>query len=153
MYDISLTDLPAQPAVVVRDKVKLEEISKWMGEALGEVAGFLAVLRREPTGPPFTRYFSMNGEFDLEAGFPVRTEVSGVGRTEASELPACRAVMTMHVGPYETLHEAHEALQGWAAGHNYEANGAPWEVYVTDPNEQPDPSTRRTEVVRPYKNN
>jgi effector-binding domain-containing protein len=57
--------------------------------------------------------------------------------------------VTWHVGPYDTIGEAHEFLDGWIHGQGMDHVGAPWEVYWTDPEEEPDSSKWRTEIGYP----
>jgi effector-binding domain-containing protein len=45
---------------------------------------------------------------------------------------------------------AYEAIETWITERGAYADGPAWEVYFTDPAEQPDPRTWRTEVVQPY---
>jgi AraC family transcriptional regulator len=53
------------------------------------------------------------------------------------------------VGPYETLHETHAAVERWIEANGGKVAGAPWEVYLTDPGEVPDPAEWQTEIVWP----
>ncbi len=53
----------------------------------------------------------------------------------------------LHVGPYEDLHLAHRAAEKWLPENGLQSSGPAWEVYVTDPGDEPDPGKWRTEVV------
>jgi len=57
-----------------------------------------------------------------------------------SQLPAGTIACATHVGPYESLAETYSATQGLAL------SGPMWEVYLSDPQLEPDPSTWRTDV-------
>jgi effector-binding domain-containing protein len=46
---------------------------------------------------------------------------------------------------------AYEALADWVERRGGELDGEAWEVYYSDPGEQPDPATWRTEVIQPYR--
>jgi effector-binding domain-containing protein len=48
---------------------------------------------------------------------------------------------------------AYEATERWISEHDGVPEGPPWEVYYSDPNQQPDPSTWRTEIVQPFRDN
>ncbi len=149
MYAIELIDVPAQPTVVLKGKMRRQDISTWMGSAFGQVWSSMTSSGLAPTGPPFTRYFSIDEEFDLEAGFPVAGKPDPVYPVEASEIPATLAATTTHVGPYDTIPEAYEALQKWAAENDYVPQGAFWESYLTDPGDEPDPANWQTKVFLP----
>jgi effector-binding domain-containing protein len=58
---------------------------------------------------------------------------------------------TIHAGTYGTLSEAYAALEVWIESHGLQSAGAPWEEYITDPAEHPDPKDWRTEVFWPVR--
>jgi AraC-like DNA-binding protein len=63
--------------------------------------------------------------------------------------PCLRLFHTIHAGPYETLQEAYAALESWIESNGLRPAGAPWEDYITDPAEFPDPKDWKTEVCWP----
>jgi hypothetical protein len=63
--------------------------------------------------------------------------------------PAGPAAVTWHVGSYQGLGNAHHALEEWASKNNRKPAGPPWESYVTDPGQEPDPQKWRTQVFLP----
>jgi effector-binding domain-containing protein len=150
-YQIDKVDLDEQITEVVRDKIGPEDIPEWIGGVYSEVMGHMAQNGVQPIGPPFAMYLLMNGAFEVEAGFPVATALPAAGRMETSRLPGGPAAMTTHLGPYETLPEAYQALEKWVDGHGYEKKGPFWETYFTDPNEEPDVTKWRTQVVMPIR--
>jgi AraC family transcriptional regulator len=100
-------------------------------------------------GPPFTRYLELGrGTATIEAGFAVAVAAKGEGDILGSELPAGDAAVAIHAGPYERLVETHAIVATWLDAQKLTA-GAPWEIYVTDPGETPDPKDWRTDVVYP----
>jgi AraC family transcriptional regulator len=101
-------------------------------------------------GPPFSRYHAFGeSEVDVEAGFPVAKPITEKGRIKNGELPAGKVVQGWHVGSYEKLSEAHEALRAHLAAKGLKARGGPWEVYWTDPGMVPDPAKWRTQLFAP----
>lgn len=58
--------------------------------------------------------------------------------------------MVIHIGPYDEMLDAYEALVTWLAEEDRRPVGDPREVYLTDPEEHPDPAAWRTEVFQPY---
>lgn len=71
------------------------------------------------------------------------------GAVFADTLSGGRVVSTIHVGPYESLADAYAALEAWMTSNGRTPAGAPWESYITDPAEHPDPKAWQTEVVWP----
>jgi effector-binding domain-containing protein len=153
-YEFERVDTEPRATAVARAELAVPEIGAWFGPTLGRIAGWLAAREVAIVGPPFARYHRVDGSperFEVEAGFPVATEVAGDGDIAPSSLPGGTHASTVHVGPYERLGEAYEALERWVAEHGGEPAGDPWEIYESDPNEQPDPATWRTVVIQPYR--
>ncbi len=78
-------------------------------------------------------------------------EVCGAGPVEPSRLPGGPTAVTTHIGRYEDLTLAYEAVHRWLGELGWSAIGPHWEVYFTDPNVEPDPSRWRTDVVVPFR--
>jgi GyrI-like small molecule binding domain len=91
------------------------------------------------------------GLWTIEAGLPVaaHTGATPEGDVRADTLPGGRVATTTHTGPYDKLSEAHAAVQQWIDGQGLTAGGAPWECYVTDPADYPDPKDWKTEIFWP----
>jgi effector-binding domain-containing protein len=154
MYEVESRILDSQPTLVVSGKVAIDEIKDFLGRAYGLVATRTQECGAHFSGPPFARYRALDAEyreFEIEAGFPVLVQVPCSGDVEPSELPAGPAAATWHTGRYEEMEPAYEALTEWIEAQGGIPEGAPWEVYYTDPDEEPDPSMWRTEVIQPYR--
>ncbi len=133
-YRIEMIDVKAQPALVIKGKVKVEEIANAIGEILGKVESYLTQKQSGPSGAPFTRTFEFeNGMMEFEAGFPVKAGLTGQGEIIATELPQAKVASTIHVGSQELSVQAYEALQAWMKEHGKKEGGAPWETYLSDP--------------------
>jgi effector-binding domain-containing protein len=152
MYSVDQRTLAEQRTAVVRGKVSLSELAGFMAHAYGTVAAHLERLDLPMAGMPFARYRHLgDGEYEVEAGFPVEVEIAAEGEVEASTLPAGPVAATWHLGPYDNIGPAYEALAEWVERHGGVIETDAWEVYYSDPNEQPDPATWRTELVQPYR--
>ena len=55
----------------------------------------------------------------------------------------------MHAGPYDELPATFAAIERWMDENGHRPGGAPWESYITDPAEHPDPADWRTRVCWP----
>jgi effector-binding domain-containing protein len=101
-------------------------------------------------GHPFTRYLSTGpGLLTIEVGFRFAEPVAGEGEVEAGELHGGAVVVGVHGGPYDQLGETYAAMELWMEQNGLHPGGAPWEQYVTDPADHPDPGEWRTEVYWP----
>jgi AraC family transcriptional regulator len=151
-YSISKKEIAPQPVLVVRRRVKPSEIAATLGAVLGHV--FLAAQKNGValSGQPFTRYVEWGpGLLTIEAGLPVAAHAgaSSEGEVRAETLPGGFVASTVHAGSYDKLTEAHAAVQQWIEAEGLRTAGAPWEVYVTDPADYPDPKDWKTEVFWP----
>jgi hypothetical protein len=63
--------------------------------------------------------------------------------------PGGKVVRASHTGPYEESGAAHEAINRYIMVLKMEFAGAPWEVYITDPSEEPDPQKWETIIYYP----
>jgi effector-binding domain-containing protein len=62
-----------------------------------------------------------------------------------SSTPAGRVATAVHLGPYDRLPEAHQAIRRWCADHGYTLAGPNWEIYDHWTDEwNSDPSRIRT---------
>lgn len=146
-----------QPYVAIRVVVPREEIGHLVPPLVPQVFDWMQGQGVKPAGAPFFRYHGMDpaGKMDISVGVPVAAPVPGNGQVAAGEFPAGRYAVTIHTGPYEQLIDAHMALMDWGQKHNLaweqSADGMQWggrtEFYITDPADEIDPATFKTEVA------
>ncbi len=151
-YDIHAEARNVQETAVARATLTVAEIGPWLGKTYAAVARLLADRQAGPAGPPFARYHMLGEDrFEVEAGFPATRPIEGNGATQPSELPGGQVAITIHIGPYDQMVPAYQALASWVSEHGGELGGDPWEVYFSDPSTEPDPATWRTQIVQPYR--
>ena len=152
-YSITTKELKPQPVVVTRKRMKQSEIGTMLGEMFGRVFQYAQEKGVALAGAPFARYVEMGpGLMTIEAGFPVvAAPASGSGEITPDSLPGGLTAVAMHAGPYDKLQDAHAAIQEWIESQGLTPAGAPWESYVTDPGEYPDPKDWKTEVFWPVR--
>jgi AraC family transcriptional regulator len=160
-YEISKKELAPQPVLVARRRVSGAEIPATIGEVLSKLFQFAQQEGVALSGKPITRYYEVGpGLMTIEPGMRVvlsENELPGQptddesGAVRRDVLPGGPAAVTLHTGPYDALHEAYAALETWMKSKGLAAAGAPWESYITDPAENPDPKTWKTEVFWPVK--
>ena len=155
-YTVSRKELATQPVLVVRRRVRRAEIAATVAAELPKV--FLHAQRRgiAIAGYPITRYLETSvGLVTLETGMRVTahsgewTADEGEGEVLADTLPGGPAAATIHSGPYDQLQAAYAALEEWIAANGFHAAGAPWEAYLNDPVDHPNPQDWKTEVCWP----
>lgn len=149
-YEITSRHLASQPTAVVRGEMPAAELGEWLADSYRGVQEHLDRIGMHPSGPPFARYTFLGEDVAVEAGFPVASEIAGNGRVEPSALPGGPAAVTTHLGRYEDLEAAYDAVHDWLDTQGCTPAGPHWDVYFTDPNAEPDPAHWRTDVVAPY---
>jgi AraC family transcriptional regulator len=149
-YSIARKDLAPQPVLIVRKRVRRSEIAPTLAEQLGRIFQYAQSSGAAIAGQPFTRYLEWGpGVLTVEMGLPIARAWQDSGDIRADTLPGGPAAATTHTGPYEKLDAAHAAVQIWIEEKNLRSAGAPWELYVSDPAEVPDPANWRTDIFWP----
>jgi AraC family transcriptional regulator len=150
-YSITKQELAPQPVLIVRRRVKRSEIAATIAEALPHIFIYAQQNGIALAGLPFTRYVEMGpGLVTMEPGMRVTGPVtSSPGEVIADTLPGGPAATTIHAGPYDTLSDAYAAIEQWMETEGLVAAGAPWESYVNDPADYPDPKDWKTEIFWP----
>jgi len=138
------------PAAVVRDTMATSELPSFFGRAFGAVAAAAAAQGVELVGEPFAFYPGAPTDvIEVAAGFRVPTAFQPSGEVVPMELPGGRVVIAVHVGPYDTMDKTYKEIHTWMAARRLTPAGHMWEVYLSDPSTQPDPSTWRTQIIWP----
>jgi AraC family transcriptional regulator len=159
-YKINLENFTAKPTVVIKatltplpgaEAVTPEQVTSALGRILPKVRKHLTDSGIAPISPPFACWFKYEAKIvEFEAGLMVANPVPGSGEIVPSELASGRQATTIHVGPYQNIGGAYEALHSWLTEHSETKAGAPWEVYITDPMFTP-PAKLRTKIYMPLK--
>jgi AraC family transcriptional regulator len=151
-YKITKKKIAETPFLFMHSQVKPEGISEALGSMFGPVFHFATTQGIPFAGRPTARYVSYGpGLVTIEAGMPIVSPADGEGDIKVGSLGGGDVATTIHKGPYDTLNQAHEAIQRWMDANNEESNGAPWETYLTDPGEIPDPAEWLTEINHPLR--
>lgn len=153
----ALTSQPSAAVRMTRPMVGID-IGVLVGEHLGALFAQLAPLGVGLAGAPYVRYHEWGGEAAVvEIGFPADGQSlarlplladARDGEPARSTLPAGRALVLVHRGPYAELTHSWSAAAAWIESHGLRAGTAPWESYVDNP-DTVSPSELRTEIVWP----
>lgn len=147
-YPCAMQERAAQPALVVRRRAPLAQLSAVLGPAWGAIMAQAAAQGASPAGPPFVAYHNMDWQnLDLEIGMPFATALRGAGDVQATTLPAGPAAVCAYTGPYDHIGAAHDALQQWLVAQSRQPVGPAYEFYLNDPVTTA-PAALRTDVLR-----
>lgn len=104
----------------------------------------------EMMGAPFTRYLNDDCEAQqIEVGFAVTSVPDDIPAGEAVEVPGGPAASAVYSGPYEGLADAWQQMYAWVAASPHEVAGPTVEIYLTDPESEPDSSKWQTQLIVP----
>lgn len=148
----------AQPYAAIRTKVTMDGLDNAIPTLIDETLSRLVERGVEPCGPPVIRYhvIDMERELDVSIGWLVDAPVSGDDRVEVGELPAGDYASLVFTDVTRGV-EGNGVLIRWALD-----NGVEWDAWDTDeghafasrfelaldgPDDDPDPTTWRTEVA------
>jgi effector-binding domain-containing protein len=149
---VEIVELETVRVAAVRSLVGAEDFPDFMSDALSLVATALRTARLAPAGPPFARYFAAGPEgLELAAGIPVAEPFLSAGVVHPGELPAGPAAVATHVGPYQGLEAAWNALRERAGALGRALGDHPWEIYRIGPGSGVDEADWRTELVWPLR--
>jgi effector-binding domain-containing protein len=150
-YTCEIKDQPAQAALSIRARTRVQDLPRTLGESYAKIGQFLEQIGEGPAGPPFTAYFNMDMEdLDIEVGFPVARPLDGKGEIQASELPGGQVGTCLFTGPYPELATAYEALTRFIQDQGFQPTGVAYEQYFNDPGKVP-PEELQTLILFPLK--
>lgn len=139
---ISHTMSPQDPAAIARE----------MGRMYGELLNVIQRSKTEMTGSPFCLYPSYSQEsMNMVCALPVAADAKLPAKYPVKQTPGGTVVKAIHKGAYDKLEATHNELNRYIEYKGLEIAGAPWEVYVTDPGNEPDTAKWITEVIYPVK--
>ncbi len=146
-----IVEIEEQEALAFRGEVMIPEMPDFFGKAFTAVWAAAGQAGVEIIGPPFAFYPAMPTDtVIIEAGAPVASAPEDIpGEVHRLVLPGGRAVVAIHIGPYETMEKTYAALQAWMAQNGVVPAAGMWEIYLTDPETEPDSSKWQTKIVWP----
>jgi AraC family transcriptional regulator len=150
VLSITRVERAAQPILYIRRRVARSELQGMLAECFGTIFGHCQQAGLAIAGVPTARYVSTGpGLWTVEAAIVLATPAKGEGEMQAGTLPAGPVAVGVHAGPYEGLVDTNAAIERWIEAQGFRVGGAPWESYVTDPGQFPNPADWRTEVCWP----
>ena len=153
MLSIERRELTPAHVLIVRARCGRHELAQTMAQCFGKAFPHAMQSGVPLAGRPFTRYLSTGpGLFTIESGCVLAAPAAGRDDVEAATLPGGPAAVAMHGGSYDTLAETYAEMERWMEKNGLRPGGAPWESYITDPADHPDPADWRTEVYWPLGN-
>ena len=127
-YQIKIKDIEPIRVAYMKYRGVVTDASKVFPNVFKSVHGKIS-------GSPFFNYKSMNPETkrgDIELCVPTDVEAVGDG-IEIKILPRIKAVCVIHVGTYETLYKAYEAIEKYSKENGLEISPPFREIFIKGP--------------------
>ena len=140
-YSVELTTVESFILAAVRRTATFNDLDKVVTDGLSTVWEFVNREGLPHTGTNVVVYRDELTNF--ECGVQVLAPFTGQGTVFCGTTPAGPAAMVAHLGPYQSLPEAHSFLRHWCRTHQRILAGPCWEVYG---HWTEDPAQRRTDV-------
>ena len=142
-YEVRLQHFESIPVAVVRRQACADELSRLVPQCCGLV--WNALRAQQVRGG---RHVAIYWEgIRVEIGAEVNAPFAEQGELVRSATPGGTIASVTHLGPYDRLGAAHQAVQDWCKARNHRLAGPKWEIYDHWQSEwDTDPSRIRTDV-------
>jgi AraC family transcriptional regulator len=137
----------------IRDTVNPNEMENLHGKSYATIQQFMDSNFIKIAGAPLAIYhFWSDTLIDIELGIPVAdSTIKGNAKVQLHKINKGKVITALHIGPYERLPETYFSINEWIKKNNKYPIGPPWEVYITDPANEPNPEKWKTAVFFPIK--
>ncbi|MEO0467198.1 MAG: GyrI-like domain-containing protein [Pseudomonadota bacterium] len=150
--EIERVTLPEQAYIYVERTTQMgPQIADAMGSGFGEIYSFTEQKGIQRLAMPMAVYVDMpqDNQMTMRLGFfvSVADAEKAEGAVKSAVITAGDAVKAVHVGPYSSLNETHQAVWGHFATLGAKHAMPVWEIYVDDPTTMPEAEVK-TQVFR-----
>lgn len=146
---MEMRDLDEMNTLAIRVTVPVSDLSQAMGRVYGEIAAHMQERGIPFAGAPYARYYNMDMQaLDVEIGFPVAKQAPGTDTIKPCLLPAGKALVERHIGPYDKIEETYNRMMAYAEEQKLTMSGESYEFYLNDPAET-SPEKLETEIYFP----
>jgi hypothetical protein len=150
-YEIIEEEIPAANYFCTKGTVKFDSIQSFFGPGMMRVMEMAAEGKLTVTGPPAGIYWSSDrsaGVSEMAAGIPVKEEtVKAPKEFSLFRAPGGKALVVSFYGAYDSIHQAHAAIEKYRAAYNLRQSTLVIESYMTDPAAEQDTSKWLTKVM------
>lgn len=146
---IEVKNVESMNALAIRSEVGGEGIADAMDSAIGLLMGYAGA---NLVGPPFSIWYEWEAEtMVFDNAVPVMPGIVAKDNMKLIQTYAGKTIYTKHTGSYESTQYSWEAMGKYLEENQLETNGNPFEVYMTNPETEPDQSKWVTELYWPIK--
>ena len=123
---VQVQQLERVPVAVIQRQVRASELSRVVPEGCGLVWNAIRA-QQAKAGRHVAIYW--DGSIRLEVGVELLGPFTEDGTVVCSATPAGAVAWTTHLGPYQSLHVAHDAIRRFCDANHHRLAGPSWEFY------------------------
>jgi effector-binding domain-containing protein len=130
--EIQLETVQAEWVAAVRARAPVGGVAQVWKPALDQVWAFLRANGHVRPGHNLFLYHHAahrNGPMEIDFGVQVSHPFEPDGNVRCIKTPVGEVATTVHVGPYDRLGEAHNAIHAWCSANGRKIGPASWEIY------------------------
>lgn len=147
-FDIKTVDFGTRSFIGIMDTVSMDKVQEFYATNLPKTFEYVTQKRIKPAGAPSGLYFlwdEASQQTLMAAAIPVQTP-NKIEPPFTSWTFEGNALMVEHLGNYEHIAMAHQAMDAYLAENQLKFKGPAIEEYITDPGEEPDTSKWITHI-------
>lgn len=153
--EVKIQEWDTQNIISIIDTCSSSNISQSLSEIYSKIFDYITTNDIRALEQPFVQYLSFpqkpvdNDWVILRAGafLEVMVEDSFTnGMSFYQTLPQLTA-QAAHFGDYRTIFDTHQKIKDFCQENNYSTIGRPYEIYITDPSQTPNPDEWQTRVI------
>ena len=150
-YEVTLQQVAPRSLAAAQAKITAQTLVPAIRPLFDQVYKYLNDAGVQPRGLNVIIYWNEAGRnlfgseegLVMEAGVEVEAALPQEGAVRAAATPGGRVAGTLHVGPYDQMGKAHDAVRAWCEEQGHSLAGPNWEVYG---HWNDDPQQLQTEV-------
>jgi len=131
------------------------EIARTLGASYAMVGKFMAAYKLKQAAAPITinnKWGASGYEFDaaIPLDHPPLKDIPPGSPVQVKQTYSGKALKVVHKGSYRDMDTTYEKLMAYAAAYGYEPAASPWDEYVSDAGDTPEPELL-TNILLPVK--
>jgi effector-binding domain-containing protein len=151
--EVKISEVKSQMALGIKVESGMENMGDIMGTNYGKLMDYIGKTGAQMGGTPFAIWYQWEdtAKFVYDCAIPIVNKVKGEGDIRLFNTYEGKVATAEHWGDYSTSGESWGILMKYVEDNKLEANGNPYEVYMTDPGTEPNPEKWLTVMYFPVK--
>ena len=153
--NIMMKEWNSKYVISVTDTCSSSNMSQSLTKIYSKINKYISKNNIGSNETPFVQYLSFpkkpgdNDSVILRAGTFIEAmiEDSSINRMSFYQISTKQTVQAIHTGDYRTIFDTHQKIKDFCQENNYSTTGNPYEIYITDPSQTPNPDEWQTRVI------